>query len=145
MDRYCMREIKFRVWDKDNNRMLESYQMEPIIHIEIDEDWTFYDLLIGGTIMDNRFIIMQYTGLKDKNGKEIYEGDIISISRTTLNEKTATITEVYFGKGAFRWRHDDGSGSVLNFNNVSVKEGYESITQDVEVIGNIYENRNLLD
>ena len=77
-----MRDIKFRIWDTENNEMLKVQ--------ELDFEPTFY----GGRIAirpdqyNNYFdtedmILMQYTGLKDKNGKEIYEGDIIQYEDIT--------------------------------------------------------------
>lgn len=77
------REIKFRVWDVGNKEMLEVQ--------ELDFESTFY----GGRIAirpdqyndyfdTEDMILMQYTGLKDKNGKEIYEGDIIRIKNSLI-------------------------------------------------------------
>jgi len=57
-----MREIKFRAWDKDNNLMLYDIQAK--------QGYLFRDFL-----NNPRFVVMQYTGLKDKAGTEIYEGD----------------------------------------------------------------------
>lgn len=77
------REIKFRVWDVENKEMLEVQ--------ELDFEPTFY----GGRIAirpdqyndyfdTEDMILMQYTGLHDKNGKEIYEGDIIRIKNSLI-------------------------------------------------------------
>ncbi len=77
------REIKFRVWDVENKEMLEVQ--------ELDFEPTFY----GGRIAirpdqysdyfdPEDMILMQYTGLHDKNGKEIYEGDIIRIKNSLI-------------------------------------------------------------
>ena len=67
-----MREIKFRAWDKSDNVWLEEDQF--VIYPQgIFDAWLGQDEPLE---MDE-VILMQYTGLKDKNGKEIYEGDIV--------------------------------------------------------------------
>lgn len=130
-----MREIKFRAWN--GKEMFTNW------------DWLTSEEGMGITLvgwLNNNYQVMQYTGLKDKNDKEIFEGDIIKISYGTVNfeNKKEIVTDVYFGKAAFRYRHKDESGSVLDFNSVKIVRGYERITQDVEIIGNIYENPELL-
>ena len=57
-----MREIRFRAWDNELHQMYPDWQLHP--------DFAYL-------LEDKRFSVMQYTGLKDKNGKEIYEGDIV--------------------------------------------------------------------
>jgi len=73
-----MREIKFRAWDKKGNNMV--FPLFPK-HIQYAEDYTgFASGRIDDGVFEDSFEIMQYTGLKDKNGvAEIYEGDIIDV------------------------------------------------------------------
>ncbi len=77
------REIKFRIWDVENKEMLKVQ--------ELDFEPTFYDGRIA--IRPNKYndyfdtedmILMQYTGLHDKNGEEIYEGDNIRIKNSLI-------------------------------------------------------------
>ena len=65
-----MREIKFRAWDTVNKQMYAR----PFIIDQSGRVFFHYD---GGGQIQKHLVLMQYTGLKDKNGKEIYEGDIV--------------------------------------------------------------------
>ena len=80
---------------------------------------------------DAQYVCMQYTGLKDKNGKEIYEGDILTHKTATISYPTPTIV-----KSVWEFAHMEG---VLN-----EMYGNRFKPDDFEVIGNIYENPELL-
>ena len=119
-----MREIKFRAWDKENNCMIEDWY---VITIERD------DAFLGRQAQTLGHEIMQFTGLKDKNGKEIYEGDIIK----AIYEHKEEFGEVFYDEehGLF-----DVRGNLWK----SCEDLYCS-EKYYEVIGNIYENQELLD
>lgn len=136
-----MREIKFRVWDKDLDVM--SYNNDDLLVMFLGEDiCVAYDTPSGnGGIKD--YELMQYIGLKDKNGKEIYEGDIIkfmdeeasfSNGRIEYNEFINT-GEIIFNKELIGW-------DITN-RNMEVEEVWH-YREYIEVIGNIYENPELL-
>lgn len=115
-----MREIKFRAWDKTNKKMLYPDEQNA-------KEWRKSVILPdrGGSLSNgvlwesDRYPLMQFTGLKDKNGKEIYEGDIVN--EIGMNKKL----EVKF----------------------TPKEGWYPFSShdNWEVIGNIYENPELLE
>ncbi len=100
------RILKFRAWDPENKKMVS------INHLKLP--------VIGGFkfLKGPQAPLMQYTGLKDKNGKEIYEFDIIR------NNHSIGVVEFYEGK--FRWEPGQDWGEIEQC--------------EVEVIGNIYEH-----
>src|SRR5699024_142208 len=128
------REIKFRGWERELQMMVYDtelggwhfeYDGNPVraVNQMINEEDYFYDL-------------MQYTGLKDKNGTEIYEGDILS---TDLDRPYLIIE---FRNGAFMFQCHDNGKDYYDF--MATTGENSNFTKYHEVIGNIYENRKLL-
>ncbi len=116
-----MREIKFRAWDTRSQ------------HWEVGSDRAlFWEELgaLSGKIEDGDTVLMQFTGLKDKNGKEIYEGDIVETPHKLMKKYK---WQIIFHKGAFVL--SDGIGFRHFYS--------QKYTQKYGVIGNIYENPNL--
>ncbi len=122
-----MREIKFRAWDKSYEEMI--YSAERTYDYGCNAEGSSYHEHFGYLLDDEDCEVMQYTGLKDKNGKEIYEEDIIYNS----TEEENFVVE-WFEEGA-RYVFS-GISVIMDFDNC-----YE---YELEVIGNIYENPELL-
>ena len=120
------REIKFRAWEDESEVMRYSNDMHLAEFFNYCEGWK----------------IMQYTGLKDKNGKEIYEGDIIELG---VEKKPAFfIYEVMWDFLGFNFRRKGTSNIIFPFkDDLGIYEWKKNFLQ-VEVIGNIYENPELL-
>lgn len=108
-----MREIKFRYWNSVTNKMV----LEP--EMPYKKGWTIEQLF-----SDRGWIWQQFTGLLDKHGKEIYEGDVLQGREDTYEVKWDTSMLQYVA-------YDGGRLALWAFN-------------DPEVIGNIYENPELL-
>ncbi len=135
-----MREIKFRVWN--GGEMLEN---EDLCLIRHSTDNTMFPLKLDAIgaygiecskIITEKKILMQYTGLKDKNGKEIYEGDILRSWDNDLYEVESCIGG--FQLQTYKELKNGGAvkGSVYIFSAIN--------KENCEVIGNIYESENLI-
>mgnify|MGYP001600957513 CR=1 FL=1 len=127
------RPIKFRAWDKIDNLLLDC------VEINFHQKWValVYNNGEGGELQQRKFgdiELMQFTGLTDKNSKEIYEGDILQYQAQWINGGThGDVTEnleVRFNDGAFTTKLE------LLGNGLRRRE--------MIVIGNIYENPELL-
>ena len=128
-----MREIRFKAWDKVNGEMIP------------------WNRLLNGHNLRNVFmrpemcglILMQYTGLKDKNGVEIYEGDIVKVISGYGWED---VSDVVFGLADKRYGNYPafcipGVETELN----SFSEVFDTGDYEIEVIGNVYQNNDLLE
>ena len=143
-----MREIKFRIWDDLYKYM--NYKVIVGIYgewekVKDDENYTACAMWIEPKNVDYKcephwshfepyhkdIKLMQYTGLKDKNGKEIYEGDIV---RVTYREENI---------GKVIYEHNGFTIDVMNMNRDYGRVSF--VNNFIEVIGNIYENKNLLE
>ena len=139
-----MREIKFRAWDKKKKKMFavqgtESTRFGNMHHAIVYIGYANIKRLYIGDIE-----LMQYTGLKDKNGKEIYEGDIISTSNFG-EPYTDEWNSKEFGYAKVTITPDSGinfEGDDINWS-WSDKESVYSLKY-CEIIGNIFENPELL-
>ena len=114
------REIKFRAWDKKNNIIQEEPSFSKT-------EW------LNEIFKDENLVLMQYTGVKDKNEKEIYEGDIVEAA----TENTLFIWEVRWDGGGY-FALKKGKDDWVDFDDIN------NYTDGIEVIGNIYENPELL-
>ena len=133
------REIKFRAWCNLRKKMIQWYDIELEWSCGNIKPW----IQIGFTAPSFEYELMQYTGLHDKNGKEIYEGDVVK-TYARGNQFDHEIKEclwiVEFNYSKWHAKHLRVSGNRY-FNDMEFLDG----KSDCEVIGNIHENPELLE
>ena len=128
-----MRVIKFRIWDIKGNEWVYPDGLRKVyesIDLTLTEEGNMY-FLGGKRIREDEYDVMQFTGLYDKNHKEIYANDIIKYSNTIK------IVKWYQYKAGFYLFNKDDKLSSLHFHE-------EDAIDFIEIVGNIYENMELI-
>ena len=121
------REIKFRAWNERKNRFISLMDDELVI----EYGYPHFSLIVNGYIKIN-----QYTGLKDKNGVEVFEGDILKV----WDDYICTL------KGFIEYNEDGCRYRITNGRGYDTRNCIDlDCDLDIEVVGNIYENPERLE
>ena len=127
------REIKFRAYSSHNHKMY------PVSNIEWDIDgriWvTADDGKNGIELIDEEAHLMQYTGLHDKNGREVYEGDVVRTGKDNIGDPESMIGQVIMREGSWLIENEKMQEAIELFSEITSRE----------VIGNIVEDKQLLE
>ena len=127
------REIKFRAYSSHNHKMY------PVSNIEWDIDgriWvTADDGKNGIELIDEEAHLMQYADLHDKNGREIYEGDIVRTGTDNIGDPDQMIGQVIMREGSWLIENEKMQEAIELFSEITSRE----------VIGNIFEDKQLLE
>lgn len=125
-----MRDIRFRIWNENLKEMIKD------IHICPQYGWLVMSdndaIAERGRVSEEDLIWMQYTGLKDKNNKEVYEGDIVMFDYDWTKS-----TEI----GVVTWNNDNASFQIKGH----IPSSSMKHLKQMKIIGNIYQNKKILE
>jgi uncharacterized phage protein (TIGR01671 family) len=133
------RPIKFRKWDKDLKRMhvCGEDMRDSIIFDDNNEAYYYNEAWYYNLDKDKAYELMQYTGLKDRNGKEIYEGDVIQMDCGCDSEYGCSHGPWH---GYVKWDPETASYELRDMDGRWSGEAFEeSMIDEYLVVGNIYE------
>ncbi len=134
-----MREIKFRCWDKGKKEFLE--------HKKNGKIWFSYPEMLAYSITNpDKYELMQWSGLTDRNGKDVYESDRVK----ALYQHDGHINRDYWIEGVIEWSDEHHQWVIAYLNKDDDNEEYtipmhdfereEFFPEELEVLGNIYKN-----
>jgi uncharacterized phage protein (TIGR01671 family) len=125
-----MRTIKFRAWDKKNKQFWYQFKISSL----------YGSLYFPDDMIREDWELLQFTGLLDKNGKEIYEGDIVKITDPYDEESKISLVKCIGDGFIVEWNNGFcGGDSDISLISWAMEDDFK-----FEVIGNIYENPELL-
>ena len=131
-----MREIKFRAWSNYEQKYYYNIGLiNDNIYADLGDNYGDENWQIIGSMFDDDFIIEQYTGIKDRRGFEIYEGDIVKYQDRYYSE--------VFGQGYVYYDDDDGMFKI-RCNNV-ILFFMNLLNEELEVVGNIHDKEKVDD
>ena len=158
-----MREIKFRAWDKNDKRIFIDPQMidfynKKIGYMQYQTEYmpdTSYSIPVGFEEFEYSEL-MQYTGMKDVTEKEIYEGDVVKLVHTGIEISADRLEDLKRFVGIIKY--ENGIFKIVRTEKSLIESKYFEMEQkkvseifiysklyDLEVIGNIFENKELLE
>lgn len=130
-----MREIKFRAWNETEEKMFEPFSLYEYVRGSVRNEETLNE---GSLLFPIDTLFLQFTGLKDKNGKEIYEGDIIRTKNYEGTHLWLVVNEIDY-MGAFSCFTVDCIDKPNEVSSIHAR-----VIDDGEIIGNKFENPELL-